>query len=152
MGIKHIRSSGYQPQGNAVERFHSFLNAALTIQCHEQRIPWDEALAPIIYAYRASVSRSTGFSPFYMVYARQAPLSMDLVLAGPEQAQSPLQFVKALENRMAIVYKQAIQQQTRVRNQNVLYRNAEEKRKAVNFEVGDAVKLWGPVSAGALQG
>ena len=33
MDIKHIRSSGYQPQGNAVERFHSFLNAALTIQC-----------------------------------------------------------------------------------------------------------------------
>ena len=47
MDIKHIRSSGYQPQGNAVERFHSFLNAALTIQCHEQRVPWDEALAPI---------------------------------------------------------------------------------------------------------
>ena len=74
---------------------------------------------------------------------------MDLMLACPEQATSPSQFVRALESRMALVYRQAVQQQTRVRNQNMLYRDTEEKRHAVQFEVGDAVKLWGPVSAGA---
>ena len=81
MGIAHIKTSGYQPQGNCVERFHRFLMAALCIHCHEFRHSWDEALPLILYAFRASVSSTTGHSPFYLTYGREAPLPMGAILS-----------------------------------------------------------------------
>jgi len=41
LNIKHIKTSGYQPQGNSVERLHGYMNAAITIQwadCHEYHL------------------------------------------------------------------------------------------------------------------
>ena len=87
--IKHIKTSGYQPQGNCVERFHRFLNAALTIYCHEFRSSWEDALDPILFALRASVSASTGYSPFYLVYGRDAPLPLDSIF-GLEHDTTPV--------------------------------------------------------------
>jgi hypothetical protein len=147
--IKHIKTSGYQPQGNSVERLHRYMNAAITIQCHEYHLEWDECLDAIMYVYRASVSRSTAYSPFEMVYGRPAPLAVDSLFDKQEEPKSAHEYVRRLEKHLAVIYARAAAQQYRVQQQNASYRDGNEKRKEVQFEVGDAVLVWGPVTKNA---
>ena len=156
LGTTHIKSSGYQPQGNAVERFHRFLNASLTINCHEFRSSWDDALPAILYAYRASATRVSGYSPFYVVYGREAPIAIDRLLAQGilPRSNGPVSddvngWVGTLSKSLAKVYTNVVRQQVKARECNRLYRNKHENRKDVTFERGQMVLVWGPVSAGA---
>ena len=149
--IKHIKTSGYQPQGNCVERFHRFLNAALTIYCHEFRSSWEDALDPILFAFRASVSASTGYSPFYLVYGRDAPLPLDSIF-GLEHDATPVSlpaYAHKLKQTLQNVYKGVAQTQFRAQERNRMKRDAKQDRKAVVYRPGDTVMVWGPVGAGA---
>ena len=148
-GLKHIKSSGYQPQGNCVERFHRFLNASLTIHCHEYRVEWDEALDPILFAYRVSTSNVTGYSPFFLVYGREATLSIDRILQRNPTPVSLDTYAAKLSSSLAVVYQKVVEQQLRAREHNRLYRDEKERRIPMNYEIGDAVLCWGPQTAGA---
>ena len=148
-GLRHIKSSGYQPQGNCVERFHRFLNASLTIHCHEYRVEWDEALDPILFAYRVSTSNVTGYSPFFLVYGREATLSIDRILQRSPTPDSPDTYAAKLSSSLAVVYKKVVEQQLRAREHNRRYRDEKEKRMPICYEEGDAVLCWGPQTAGA---
>jgi hypothetical protein len=154
LGTQHIKSSGYQPQGNAVERFHRFLNASLTINCHEFRTSWDDALPAILYAYRASVTRVSGYSPFYVVYGREAPIAIDRLLSpdtihGNEAVRGVPGYVENLSRALTKVYAEVVRQQMDARESNRRYRDKHENRKDVTFRRGQMVLVWGPVSAGA---
>ena len=149
--IKHIKTSGYQPQGNCVERFHRYLVAALTIHCHEVRTSWEDALDPILFAFRASVSTTTGHSPFFLVYGRQAPLPLDSVFGLEHDAKqvSLPAYTQQLKCTLQNVYKSVAKTQLAAAERNRLNRDSKEKREQVVYQPGDIVLVWGPVTAGA---
>ena len=149
--IKHVRSSGYQPQGNQVERFHRFLVAALCIYCHEYRCAWDEALPQILFAFRASVSATTGYSPFFLVYGREAPLPVDSLfkLQHDENPITYAGYAARMQRAMQNVYKGVAKTQLKAMQRNKVDRDRREQRIAVSYEPGDSVLVWGPVSKGA---
>ena len=39
---------------------------------------WDEYINSILFAYRTMKHKSTGYSPFYLMYGRQAKLPVEL--------------------------------------------------------------------------
>jgi len=79
-GVKAIRTSAYRPQCDGmVERVNRTL--ADTIACYVKDEPnrWTEFLDVAAFAYNTAVHSSTGYSPFYLMYGREAREPSDLM-------------------------------------------------------------------------
>ena len=83
-GIKKIRTTPYRPQGNAqCERFNRTLLAmlgTLPIECKKE---WQDWVAAMTHAYNCTVSRTTGFSPYFLMYGREPQLPIDVEFSLP---------------------------------------------------------------------
>ena len=85
-GVAKIHTSGYQPQSNPVERFHRFLNSAMTALHGEFGLDWDTYIDAALFTYRCSVNEATGYTPFFMCTGREAAQPSDVQLdLGPEE-------------------------------------------------------------------
>ena len=77
-GVDQRVSSAYHPQTNGLtERFNHCLvdmlrKLADSVDC------WDSSLDPALFAYRTSVHDSTGFTPYKLVYGKEARLPIDM--------------------------------------------------------------------------
>ena len=47
---------------------------------NESQDDWDLKLDPILFGYRVAKHRTTGYSPFFMLYHREAHLPIDIEL------------------------------------------------------------------------
>ena len=73
MGTHQNFSAPYNPSTNgAVERANSSLVTILRKLTHSDASNWDLYLPAALFAYRLSKHRTTGFSPFAMLYGREA--------------------------------------------------------------------------------
>jgi len=80
LDIDKQRTSFYHPETNSVaERFHGTLNAMMGRMISETRRDWDLLLPYVMAAYRSSVHRSTGYTPNYLMFAREVKSQTDLV-------------------------------------------------------------------------
>lgn len=78
-GVKEIKSSAYHPATNSVvERMNRTLKEALKALAADYKEDWDSLLPYILFAVREVPCRSTGFSPFELLYGRQVrgPLTL----------------------------------------------------------------------------
>ena len=68
---KHRIASAYHPQTNGlVERYNATLQRSLIKLVNENQTDWDTHLDGVLFAYRTSVHKSTGFSPFEIMFGR----------------------------------------------------------------------------------
>jgi len=67
----------------AVERFHRTLNTMLGKVVKDGQRDWDDRLATVMAAYRASPHESTGFSPNKLFLGREVRMPLDLVMGLP---------------------------------------------------------------------
>ena len=80
MTIDKIRTTAYKPSTNGnIERFHGTLNAILAKWVSSHQRDWADKLAAVAFAYRTSIHETTGFSPYYLLYGREARAPADLV-------------------------------------------------------------------------
>lgn len=69
------------PQTNGLtERFNQTLCRSLSKLVNDSHSDWDLKLQTILFAYRVSKQKSTGYSPFFMMYHRQPRLPVDIEL------------------------------------------------------------------------
>ena len=77
--IKHRYSTPYYPQANgAVEKVNGLIVKNLTKLVQDKVRTWDRYLDDTLWAYRVSYKSSTGFTPFYLVYGKEALLPIEL--------------------------------------------------------------------------
>ena len=82
MGIDKLQTTAYRPQTNrALERFHGTLNSMLTKATLEKQ-PWMEQLPMAMFAARTFPNRDSGFSPYELIFGRNARTPLDLLYAG----------------------------------------------------------------------
>jgi transposase InsO family protein len=72
LGIRHLNTSAYHPQGNGVvERFHRTLHKSLSHYINESGTNWDTLLPFFIMAYHGCPHSSTGYTPYYLLHGRE---------------------------------------------------------------------------------
>jgi hypothetical protein len=136
LGTELAFSSAYHPQTDGqtevVNRSLGDLLRSLVMDNHSS---WDHILPQAEFAYNDSVNRSTGKSPFQILYGTQ-PRGVS-ELREPEQAETSSaraeEFAEAMQELHAQVKKQ-------LQKTNQEYkRRADQRRKQLQFEVGDMV-------------
>lgn len=81
MGIVHKVASPYHPQtGGHTERFNRTLTTMLLHYVNDKQNDWDTKLPYVLFAYRTSQHSSTGQTPFFLVYGREARLPVEVEL------------------------------------------------------------------------
>ena len=79
LGIKHYTSSAYHPESQgALERFHQTLKKYDAYILHRNKKDWDEGIHLLLFASRASVQDSLGYSPFELIFGHtvRGPLKL----------------------------------------------------------------------------
>ena len=77
LGINRLQSTVYHPEGNAViESFHRTLNRGLR-HVSQAAMPFEEALAMVVFGYRSTIHGTTGHSPAYLAYGVDPRLAPD---------------------------------------------------------------------------
>ena len=110
LGIQKSRTTPYHPQCDGmVERFNRTLLSMLATHCKENPWNWEEHIRKVCYAYNTSVHASTGYTPFYLMYGRQATLPIDIQYgtAQSHQTVSQTEYVAELNQRLSSAFELA---------------------------------------------
>ncbi|KAL5515000.1 hypothetical protein EMCRGX_G000106 [Ephydatia muelleri] len=74
------RTTPYHPQGDGlVERFNHTLISMLATATADHSLDWEECLPKVCFASNTSVQTSTVYTPFYLMFGRQAKLPVDFM-------------------------------------------------------------------------
>jgi hypothetical protein len=78
LGIKQHLSTAYHPKSQGqVERTHAVINDCISMFVKNNQSDWCEKLHLIIFAINTSVSETTGYSAFFLIYGREAVLPIE---------------------------------------------------------------------------
>ena len=80
LGMRKSRTSPYHPQCDGlVERYNRTLLDMLATTAQHHPFNWEDQLPKVCMAYNTSVHASTGYTPFYLMFGRQARMPIDLM-------------------------------------------------------------------------
>ncbi len=97
-GIRSSRTTGYHPQGNGqCERMNrTILNMLKTLNDTEKS-NWKAHLSSLAFAYNSTVCKSTGYSPYYLMFGRNPILPIDLMFGIDTNTEQPENLQKSYE-------------------------------------------------------
>ena len=81
--IKKTTTPTYNPNSNIVERWHRTLNMMMKVFLERDDKEWVKYLPAMVMAYNTKVNSSTGVTPFFATFGREARLPVDLILPTP---------------------------------------------------------------------
>ncbi|KAH7573645.1 hypothetical protein JRO89_XS03G0185500 [Xanthoceras sorbifolium] len=127
-------SSAYHPQTNGqTEAVNRSLGNLLRSLVGENIRAWDQKLSEAEFAHNHAINRSTGFSPFQVVYSVVPCGPLDLLpLPSKTRVHGKTErFVQQLQDTRKQVYDNL------VKNMSKYKLAADKKRRNVEFEIGD---------------
>ena len=81
LGINHRTTISYHPQANGLcERLNQTLAEMLSMYVNSDQKNWDNVLPSVTFAYNISKQESTRYTPFYLLYGKEAVLPTDLTV------------------------------------------------------------------------
>ena len=143
--IKKTRTSPYHPQGDGTaERFNRTLLNMLAIAAKSNHLHWESYIRPLCMAYNTSVHSSTGFTPFYLMFGREARLPIDLRFGlGDHDTVSTNEYVRRVQKLLDYAYDVVrTTLGTAQRRQKTMY---DKRLHGDPFNVGDKVWLYSTV-------
>ena len=149
LGITVQFSPPYHPQSNPVERQHrtlkSILTAMLTEQSARRPAMWEEYLPAALFTLRTMVNRTTGYTPYQLVFGREASSELDIIFGTPpsrKEYPDKQSYVRAYGHAMRSAFRWANNNiESSIRRSRRYYYN----HPARKFAVGDKVWLLTPI-------
>ena len=142
--VKKLRTTTYHPRTDGmVERSNRTLIDILSKYC-EKTDNWDLKLPLVLFAIRTSEHSTTGFSPFSLVYGREAKIPWDIAYGPAPNTPMPREdWVAERKKHMSKVF-QMVQEITK-KKQMVQKKYFDSKLgKFQVFEMGEAVMYCDP--------
>ena len=142
-GIKSSNTTPYHPQGDGqCERLNRTLVNMLKTLSGKEKSDWKSHLPKLAYAVNSTRNKTTGFSPHYLMFGREAVLPIDQVFRGVEGSSADIvkshsQFVEDWEKSMTLAFEIARKNIDKSAAYNKS--NYDKRAKAVELEVGDQV-------------
>ena len=140
--VRKIRTTPYHPEGNAqCERFNRTLLGMLGTMPIECKGEWQEWVSVMTHAYNCTISKTTGFSPYHLMYGREPKIPIDIELNLPSNREevTPRTYMERLVHKMEWAFRKA--------KENIAQDQVSRKKyhdKAIRchrIEVGDLVLL-----------
>ena len=104
--IRKTRTTPYHPQCDGlVERFNRTLLNMLSTSLKDYQLTWEAHIRPVCMAYSTSVQATTGYTPFFLMFGRQATIPAD-VMYGTNSSEevSPNEYAANLRSRLCAAY------------------------------------------------
>lgn len=140
MGTCNQYTTAYHPSCNGLtERFNKTLANMLSMYTNEQQTDWDEYLSLVTFAYNTARQDTTQFSPFMLVYGREAIQPTEANLH--EVCKSP--DACAIRERALAVRSLAVENIKKKQGKDK--KRYDSKHRYLEFKKGDQVKVFTPV-------
>lgn len=122
LGIRKSRTSPYHPQGDAQpERFNRTLLSMLGTLEDVKKQNWSQHISQLVHAYNCTKNESTGYSPYYLMFGRNARLPIDLCFNAVLESDSEkthLQYVDKMRKELKQAYHLATESATKNHRRN----------------------------------
>lgn len=108
LGIEKSRTTPYHPQGDPQpERFNrTLLNMLGTLEPSRKR-KWSQHIVHLVHAYNCTSNEATGFSPYYLMFGREARLPVDLCFgtsSDDTRQETYLKYVTEMRRELKAAY------------------------------------------------
>jgi len=105
-GMEKSHTTPYHPMGNGqVERFNSTLLKMLGTLEKYEKADWKSHVAPLVHAYNVTIHKSTGYSPYYLMFGRHPKLAIDAMLGinySEDENRSKHEYIQKLRERLEL--------------------------------------------------
>lgn len=137
--IAKTRTTAYRPSANGqVERMNRIVLHIIRCLLGRNKRDWDEYLPYVGMAIRATVNRSTGFTPNMMVFGREVTMPIDIIMGTADAEQhEPGEYLMGLIERLKQTH--ALARDTLQAAQEYQKRTYDVRTRQRAFEVGDLV-------------
>ncbi len=140
-GIKISNTTPYHPMGNGeAERMNRSLINMLKALTEKQKSKWKEHLPNLMFAYNSTIHKSTGYSPFYLVFGRESRLPIDCILP-----LAPHKTTRKTYDKFVKEWKESMRDAYQIVGQNIEKAGKANKKrydgkvKSVLITIGDKV-------------
>lgn len=134
-------STPYHPQTNGMtERTNRTLTNMLAMYVDSDQKNWDELLPFVTYAYNTATHETTGYSPFFLLYARVPRNTLDSILPFSLHCEPSVAKTLCLaEEARRLARLRTVASQTRSK------KRYDSRHQFVSYAKGDLVLLWTPI-------
>ena len=103
--VKKSRTTAYRPQGNGqCKRFNRTLHNLLRTLPVDKKKKWPELLYELVYFYNTTPHIVTGYTPFYVVFGREAKVMPHIVMSPEEDEVEVHEWVQIHQRRLQDAY------------------------------------------------
>ena len=148
-GIKQLKISPYHPQTDGmVERFNSTLKRLLRKLTQDPNAEWDKYLPYILWAYHWMIHKTTGFSPYELLFSREMKMPLDQMMCywkgkEKENESGVTEYIQTLRANMQMIRDLAHEKEVEEKVKQKQY--SDLKTKDRTFAVGDFALVFRPI-------